>query len=46
MSVTGMTPEALAVVDALVDAARSLPGVRSDRVALLGHSRGAVAALN
>lgn len=43
---TGLTPEALAIVTALVEAARLLPGVRSDRVALLGHSRGAVAALN
>ena len=39
------TPEALAIVDALVDAARALPGVRPDRVALFGHSRGGVAAL-
>lgn len=43
---TGMTPEALVVVDALVGAARALPGVRPDRVALLGHSRGAVAAVH
>ena len=42
---TGMTPEALAAIDALVNAARTLPGVRADRVALFGHSRGAVAAL-
>lgn len=39
------TPAALGVVSALVDAARALPGVDGDRVALLGHSRGAVAAL-
>jgi dienelactone hydrolase len=45
LPVTGATPEALAVVDALLDAARGLPGVRADRVALLGHSRGAVSAL-
>lgn len=45
MPVTGMTPEALAVVGALVDAVRTLPGVQADRVALLGHSRGAVATL-
>lgn len=45
MPSTGMTPEALAAVDALVGAARTLPGVRTDRVALLGHSRGAVAAV-
>lgn len=37
--------EAVAVVGGLVDAARTLPGVRSDRVVLLGHSRGGVAAL-
>lgn len=43
---TGVAPEALAIVAALVDAVRLLPGVRADRVALLGHSRGAVAALN
>lgn len=46
MPSTGMTPEALAVVDALIDAARALPGVRADRVALLGHSRGSVAAVH
>lgn len=46
MPSTGMAPEALAVVDVLVGAARALPGVRPDRVALLGHSRGAVAALH
>jgi len=40
MPSTGMTPEALDVVDAVVNAARALPGVRADRVALLGHSRG------
>jgi len=45
MPSTAMTPEALAAVDALVNAARALPGVRADRVALLGHSRGAVAAV-
>ncbi len=46
MPSTGMTPEALDVVDAVVNAARALPGVRADRVALLGHSRGAVAAVH
>ena len=46
MPATGATPEALAAVDALMDAARALHGVRADRVALLGHSRGAVAALH
>jgi dienelactone hydrolase len=39
------TPEALAIVSALVDAARTLLGVRPDRVVLFGHSRGGVAAL-
>jgi len=33
-------------VDALVQAARTLPGVGSNRVALFGHSRGGGAALN
>jgi len=32
-------------VDALLQAVRTLPGVRRDRVALMGHSRGAGAAL-
>ena len=45
MPSTAMTPEALVAVDALVDAARAMPEVRPDRVGLLGHSRGAVAAL-
>jgi dienelactone hydrolase len=45
MPSTGMTPEALTAVDALVNAARGLPGVKADRVALFGHSRGAVAAV-
>lgn len=33
-------------IDALVNAVKSLPDVRSDRVALFGHSRGGGAALN
>ncbi len=33
-------------LDALVQAVRGLPGVRPDRVALFGHSRGGGAALN
>lgn len=37
--------DAREAVDALVGAARALPGVRSDRVALVGHSRGAGTAL-
>src|SRR5688500_1123782 len=45
MPSTGMTREALAAVDALVNAASTLPGVRADRVALFGHSRGAVGAV-
>ena len=45
MADSANTPEALAAVEALVDAVRTLPGVRSSQVALLGHSRGGVAAL-
>ena len=37
--------EGLDIVSALVAAARALPGVRGDRVALFGHSRGGGAAL-
>src|SRR5262245_52246973 len=37
--------EGLGIVSALVAAARALPGVRGDRVALFGHSRGGGAAL-
>jgi dienelactone hydrolase len=40
------SPEALESISALVAAARELPGVRSDRVALFGHSRGAGGALH
>ena len=35
------SPEAMQALDALVLAARTLPGARPDRVALFGHSRGA-----
>ena len=45
MADSSNTPAALAVVSAVVEAARALPDVRADRVALLGHSRGAAAAL-
>lgn len=38
--------EAQRTVTALVQAVRTLPGVRRDRVALFGHSRGAGAALH
>jgi len=40
------TAEALGSVGALVAAARALPGVRPDRVAILGQSRGGGAALH
>jgi len=40
------SPEALQTVDALVQAARALPGARADRVGLFGHSRGGGATLN
>lgn len=42
---SGTSSEALDAVGALVSTARRLPGVRADRVVLLGHSRGGVAAL-
>ena len=38
---SGEYPEAVQFVDALVQATRALPGVRADRLALVGHSRGA-----
>jgi dienelactone hydrolase len=38
--------EALQTVDALVQAARALPGARPDRVGLFGHSRGGGVTLN
>lgn len=34
------SPEAMQTLDALVQAARALPGARSDRMGLFGHSRG------
>ena len=37
---------AVEVVDALVRATRSLPGVRTERLGLIGHSRGGGAAMN
>ena len=40
----GEYPEAVQLVDALVQATRALPGARADRLALVGHSRGAGAA--
>ncbi len=40
----GEYPEAVQFVDALVQATRARPGVRVDRLALVGHSRGAGAA--
>ena len=40
------SPAALEAVDALVQAVRTLPGVRPDRVAIFGHSRGGGAALH
>lgn len=38
-------PEAVLYIDALVQAARALPGARPDRLALVGHSRGGGEAL-
>ncbi len=40
------SPGAQQAVDTLVQAVRTLPGVRADRVALFGHSRGGGATLN
>src|SRR5713101_608617 len=34
------SPEAMQTLDALVQVARTLPGARSDRIGLFGHSRG------
>ena len=39
-------PTAQQAVDAIVQAVRTLPGVRADRIGLFGHSRGGGAALN
>ena len=38
---SGEYPEAVQFVDALVQATRTLPGARADRLAIVGHSRGA-----
>lgn len=38
---TGEYPQAVQFADALVQAIQVLPGVRADRLALVGHSRGA-----
>ncbi len=40
------SPEAMRTVESLVQAARTLPGARPDRIGLFGHSRGGGAALN
>ena len=40
------SPEAMRIVDALVQATRAVSDARADRVALFGHSRGAGATLN
>lgn len=42
---SGEHPKAVLLVDALVQATRALPAVRADRLALVGHSRGAGATL-
>lgn len=42
----GRTAEAMQIIDTLVQAARSLPAARPDRIALIGHSRGGSAALH
>src|SRR5262249_18030411 len=36
------SPEAMRTVDALIHAARILPGVRAEQIGLFGHSRGGV----
>jgi len=40
------SPEAIQTLDALVQAARTLPGARPDRIGLFGHSRGGGPILN
>jgi dipeptidyl aminopeptidase/acylaminoacyl peptidase len=45
VALLAVSPAALERVGALVAAVRALPGVRPDRVALFGHSRGGGAAL-
>lgn len=42
---SGNYPEAVQFVTALAEATRALPGVRADRLALVGHSRGGGAVL-
>jgi dienelactone hydrolase len=41
-----LSPEAMRTVDELVQAVRTLPDARPDRIGLLGHSRGGGAVLN
>ncbi len=43
---SALSPEALQTLDALVQAARTLPGARRDRIGLFGHSRGSGPILN
>lgn len=43
--VASVTPAAVQGLQTLVAAVRTLPGVRADRFAVVGHSRGSVAAL-
>src|SRR5262249_54434877 len=40
------SPEAMQTLDVLVKAARTLPGVRQDKIGLFGHSRGGGPILN
>ncbi len=41
-----LSPEAMQALDALVQAASTLPGARPDRIALFGHSRGSGPVIN
>jgi dipeptidyl aminopeptidase/acylaminoacyl peptidase len=41
-----LSPEAMQALDVLVQAARTLPGARPDRIALFGHSRGSGPVIN
>jgi alpha-beta hydrolase superfamily lysophospholipase len=41
-----LSPDVVRLIDALVEAVRSLPHARGDRLALFGHSRGGGAVLN
>ena len=43
---TAASPQAMATIGALVRAVQNLPGVRANRIALFGHSRGGGAALS